>query len=90
MGEHQVKTIPVVKDGELLGVITTGDIAMSYMDVHDNHILSEAKTQYRNILKTLNGTMLVGNEHGQFSKGRLRSGHPAQTLWRSLFIRMTW
>ncbi len=74
MGEHQVKTIPVVKDGELLGVITTGDIAMSYMDVHDNHILSEAKTQYRNILKTLNGTMLVGNEHGQFSKGKVTIG----------------
>lgn len=74
MKEQQVKTIPVVKDGELEGVISTGDIATSYMDVHDNHILSEAKTQYRNILNTLNGTMLVGNEHGQFTKGKVTLG----------------
>lgn len=74
MKEQQVKTIPVVKNGELEGVISTGDIATSYMDVHDNHILSEAKTQYRNILNTLNGTMLVGNEHGQFTKGKVTLG----------------
>lgn len=74
MKEQQVKTIPVVKNGELQGVITTGDIATSYMDVHDNHILSEAKTQYRNILNTLNGTMLVGNEHGRFTKGKVTLG----------------
>ena len=74
MKEHQVKTIPVVKDGELVGVISTGDIAKSYMDVHDNHILSEAKTQYKNILETLKGTMLVGNEHGQFTKGKVTIG----------------
>lgn len=74
MKEYQVKTIPVVKDGELAGVISTGDIAKSYMDVHDNHILAEAKTQYKNILETLKGTMLVGNEHGQFTKGKVTIG----------------
>lgn len=74
MKEYQVKTIPVVKDGELVGVISTGDIAKSYMDVHDNHILSEAKTQYKNIVETLKGTMLVGNEHGQFTKGKVTIG----------------
>ncbi len=74
MKENQVKTIPVVKDGELEGVISTGDIAKSYMDVHDNHILAEAKTQYKNILETLKGTMLVGNEHGQFTKGKVTIG----------------
>ena len=74
MKENQVKTIPVVKDGELEGVISTGDIAKSYMDVHDNHILAEAKTQYKNIVNTLKGTMLVGNEHGQFTKGKVTIG----------------
>ncbi len=74
MKEYQVKTIPVVQDEELVGVISTGDIAKSYMDVHDNRILAEAKTQYRNILNTLNGTMLVGNEHGQFTKGKVTIG----------------
>ena len=74
MGEENVKTMPIVKDEELIGLISTGDIAKSYMDVHDNHILSEAKTQYRNILKVLDGTMLVGNEHGQFTKGKVTIG----------------
>lgn len=74
MREYHVKTIPVVKDEELVGVISTGDIAKSYMDVHDNHILAEAKTQYGNIIKTLEGRMLVGNEHGQFTKGKVTIG----------------
>lgn len=74
MKEHHVKTIPVVKDGELAGVISTGDIAKSYMDVHDNRILAEAKTHYGNIVKTLNGTLLAGNEHGQFTGGKVTIG----------------
>lgn len=74
MRENHVKTLPVVKDGELVGIISTGDIAKSYMDVHDSRILSEAKTHYQNILKVLNGTMLVGNENGQFTKGKVTIG----------------
>ena len=74
MKEHNVKTMPVVKGEELIGVISTGDIAKSYMDVHDNRILSDAKTQYRNILKVLDGTMLLGNEHGQFVNGKVTIG----------------
>ena len=60
------KTIPILKDEELVGVISTGDIATSYMDVIDNRVLSKARTQYRNILKTLNGELLTGNQHGYF------------------------
>jgi len=74
MKDEQVKTIPVVQGEELVGIISTGDIAKSYMDEHDNHILAEARTQYRNILNTLNGEMLVGNEHGKFTKGKVTIG----------------
>ena len=42
MKENNVKTIPVLKDEELVGVISTGDIATSYMDVYDNRVLSAA------------------------------------------------
>ena len=45
MKENNVKTIPILKDEELVGVISTGDIATSYMDVYDNRVLSDAKTQ---------------------------------------------
>ena len=71
MRENNVKTIPVLKDDELVGVISTGDIATSYMEVYDNRILSLAKTQYRNIIKTLEGTLITGNEHGYFTKGKV-------------------
>lgn len=72
MKKNGNKTIPILKDDELVGVISTGDIATSYMDVVDNRVLSKARTQYRNILKTLNGTLLAGNEHGYFTHGKVQ------------------
>lgn len=74
MKEYNVKTIPVLKDGELEGVISTGDIATSYMDMDDGRKLSEAKTQYKNIIQTLDGVLVTGNEHGYFTKGKVAIG----------------
>ena len=74
MKEQNVKTLPVLKDEELVGVISTGDIATSHMDVYDNCILSNAKTQYKNIVKTLDGKLICGNEHGYFTKGKVTIG----------------
>ena len=45
MKDANVYTIAVTRDNELEGVISTGDIATSYMDVYDNEILSNARTQ---------------------------------------------
>ena len=74
MKENNIKTLPILRDEELLGVISTGDIATSYMDVYDNMILSKARTQYRNIMNTLDGEMVTGNEHGYFTKGKAAIG----------------
>lgn len=74
MKENNVKTLPVIKDDELTGVISTGDIATSYMDIYDNKELSSARTQYRNIVETLDGKMITGNEHGYFAKGKVTVG----------------
>ena len=71
MKENNIKTIPILRDEELLGVISTGDIATSYMEVYDNNILATARTQYRNIVKTLDGTLITGNEHGYFLNGKV-------------------
>lgn len=72
MKEENVVTLPVTtEDGALEGLIITGDIATSYMDVYDNEILARARTQYRNIIETLNGTLLEGNEHGYFVRGKV-------------------
>lgn len=70
MLERDVVTLPVVgKTGKLEGVIVNGDIAYSYMNVYDNSILSRARTQYSNIISTLNGTLVTGNSHAYFVKG---------------------
>ena len=75
MKEQNVVTLPVTdKENNLEGLIITGDIATSYMDVYDNSILSRAKTQYQNIVDTLDGTMLCGNEHAYFLKGKVVVG----------------
>lgn len=75
MGEYNAVTLPITtSDGELEGLITTEDIAMSYIDAYDNTILSQARTQYRSIADTLDGEVLVGNEHGYFVEGKVWIG----------------
>ena len=69
MKENNIKTLPVLKDEELVGVISTGDI-----EVYDNRVLSEARTQYKNIIDTLDGKLISGNEHGCFTTGKVTVG----------------
>ena len=72
MRTEDVVTLPIVNDGgRLEGLIVNGDIAYSYMDVYDNSILGRARTQYKNIIETLNGTLLTGNDHAYFVKGKV-------------------
>ncbi|WP_458458717.1 putative manganese-dependent inorganic diphosphatase [Pseudobutyrivibrio sp.] len=70
MLDRDVVTLPVVaRTGKLEGVIVNGDIAYSYMDIYDNSILSRSRTQYSNIISTLNGRLVTGNPHAYFVKG---------------------
>ena len=72
MLSEDVVTLPIVTPNQMLeGVIVNGDIAYSYMDVYDNNELSRARTQYKNIIETLKGHMLCGNDHGYFIKGKV-------------------
>ena len=72
MRNENVFTLPILNQNqELEGLITTNDITESYMDVYNNAALSEARTPYRNILETVDGTMIVGNEHAHFTDGKV-------------------
>ena len=72
MKTEDVVTLPVTGvHNRLQGLIVTSDIATSYMDVYDNRVLATAKTLYKNIAETLAGTILAGNEHAYFMKGRV-------------------
>ncbi len=72
MKNLDVVTLPVVNNrNKLEGIIVTGDIAMSYMDVYDNSILSTARTQYKNMVETIDGKIVTGNDHGYFIRGKV-------------------
>lgn len=72
MTTSKVVTLPITdENNELLGLIVNADIAESYMDVLDTRILAKARTPYKNMVETLNGTMLVGNEHGRYIRGKV-------------------
>ena len=79
MNNNNVVTLPITSENNTLqGLITVSDIAESYMDAYDSRVMSTARTQYRSIAETLDGTVLVGNEHGYFVKGKVVIGtfHP--------------
>ena len=44
------------------------------MDAYDNTLLAQARTQYRSIADTVDGQIIVGNEHGYFIKGKVVMG----------------
>ena len=70
--EEKVSTLTIVDDDKkLLGLITKGDIAKTYMGVYDSRVLSENRTPYKNILETLDGEMLVGDPEGIVEKGKI-------------------
>ena len=72
MKKLEVVTLPVTnRFGKLEGLIVTKDIATSYMDVFDNRVLAQARTQYKTIAETLEGNVIVGNEHAYFVRGKV-------------------
>ena len=67
-----VFTLPITDaDQHLEGLITINDIAKSYMEEYDSAIVSKARTPYRNILETLDATMVVGDEDACFEQGKV-------------------
>ncbi len=72
MQKDSLVTLPAVTpDGMLDGLITVSDIAKTYLDVLDSSILSKANTRYSNIIETLEGLLLVGDENAYFSEGKV-------------------
>lgn len=76
----ETKTMPITEGQKLVGLITTGDIAQSYMEVYDSSILSKAHTQYKNIRETLNGELLAGDEEAYFESGKVTIGASSREI----------
>ena len=71
MRDLNVATLPVTCQNKLEGLISVKDIATANMDIYDNRILATAKTSYKNIVETLDGTMIVGDENDIVESGKI-------------------
>ena len=72
MRDSHVVTLPAVtEEGILEGLITISDIAKSYMNVYDSAVISTAKTQFKNILETLEATRVTGDIERFCEKGKV-------------------
>ncbi|WP_455044301.1 putative manganese-dependent inorganic diphosphatase [Lancefieldella rimae] len=75
MQDVKLDTLVVTDSTEHLeGLIAVKDIANANMGLMESKMLSETHTSYKNILSTLGGTMLVGDQNGSVSRGGIRVG----------------
>ena len=75
MRDQQIDTLSITSaDNELEGIITVKDLATANMDVFDTAVLAKSRTSYKNILETLNGTMVVGNADAGCTTGHIKIG----------------
>ena len=74
MKENKVVTLCIVEDKLLKGLITTGDIMESYMGSYEANTLAAAKTSYKNIVKTLDGELIVGDIESVQTEGKVLIG----------------
>ncbi len=75
MRDQKIDTLPVTTpDNELEGLITVKDIATANMDLFDTTILAKSHTSFKNILETLGGTLVVGDENAVCTTGNIHIG----------------
>lgn len=68
-------------EGELLGLVSLNNLAKANMDLLDASMLSAARTPYRNIVKTLKGSMITGDIDSCLTTGRIIVGTSSARLW---------
>lgn len=82
MQERQAVTLPLTDEKKHMeGIITVGDITSSMMNQNPRS-LSEAKTPFAHIARTLNGEIEVGDEDSCFERGKVFIGAANPDLMR--------
>ena len=71
MNSQDSRSVPVLKDGKLEGIVSITDIAQSYMDESDSHVLANAKTRFSSIAQTLNGELICGDPDELYTEGKV-------------------
>ena len=84
MDEQGSRSLPVLSDGILEGIISITDIAQSYMDESDSHVLANAKTSFASIAETLNGRIICDGKNKFFDKGKVAIAASSPDLMEEL------
>ncbi len=75
MRETKTDTLCITNENnDLNGLIAVKDIANANLDIFDTEVIAEAHTSYANIVSTLNGEMLLGDETSTVETGSVRVG----------------
>ena len=81
MTERDADTLCITDgSGILRGVITVKDLARANMNSFDRTVLSDAGTLYKNLIETLDGTMLAGDPDARITCGSIRIGTSPDTI----------
>lgn len=81
MMDQNIDTLCVIDDEDnLMGLISVKDIANANMNLFDISVLSESQTSYRNLLETLDGTMLLGDPDARITRGNIRIGTSPEAI----------
>ena len=74
MAETDAVTLAVTEEDRVIGLITKGDIAQTFMEAEDSLFLSRMKPRYRDIADTVKGTIVVGDGDDRFEEGKVLVG----------------
>ncbi len=74
MKKTDAVTLPVTEDDRVIGLITKGDIAQTFMEAESSTFLSRMKPRYRDIAETLGGKIVVGDGDACFREGKVLVG----------------
>lgn len=70
--KNNVKTLPVVDDGErLIGIVSLSDMARKYMDIADTNHVDARSTSLLNLLDTLAGDLVCGDPRTFGAEGKV-------------------
>lgn len=85
MGKSEAVTQPITENDKVIGLITKGDIARTFMDAESSSFLSTTSPRFNDIAATIDGRIVSGEGDRLFSKGKVLVGAALVERMRGLF-----
>lgn len=74
MDDAKAVTLPILEGNKIIGIVTRGDIAETFMKNQDSYYLYQTAPEFEDIAKTLKGNIAIGNKKSKFDKGKVLVG----------------